>query len=56
VGRGFALGFGVGGGCWFVFEDVAVSDKGQRLGVGADELGPRCVDSLHVGLGLLELV
>ena len=45
--RGFALSLGVGGGGWFVFEDVVRAHEGEGLGVGPDEAGACGVDALH---------
>ncbi len=51
---GFALGFGVGGGFGFVFEDIVGADEGEGFGVGFDEVGAGCVDAVHAGLGGFE--
>jgi len=53
---GFALCFGVGGGCGFVFEDVVCADECDGFGFWLDEVGARRVDALHAGLGEFELV
>lgn len=49
---GFSLGFGVCGGCWFVFEDVGEAGGCQGAGLGLDD-GLACVgDALDGGDGL----
>tara|TARA_A100000171_G_C2094354_1_gene126208 strand:- start:207 stop:629 length:423 start_codon:yes stop_codon:yes gene_type:complete len=46
-GTGFALGFGVGRGFGFVFEDVVGADEGEGLCLGLDEVGAGGVDAAH---------
>ena len=55
LGRGFALGFGVGGGFGFVFEQVVGAHEGEGFCVGLDEVGAGGVDALHARLGALEV-
>jgi hypothetical protein len=43
----FALGFGVGGGGWFVFEDVGKAGGCQGAGFGVDDLLAGGVDALE---------
>jgi len=50
----FALGFGVGGGCWFVFEDVGEAGGCQGAGFGVDDGSAGGVDALEGALGGLE--
>jgi hypothetical protein len=50
----FALGFGVGWGCGFVFEHVGEAGGCQGAGFGVDDLLARRVDALEGALGGLE--
>jgi len=54
LSRGFALGFGVGGGGWFVFEDVGEAGGGEGAGLGLDDGLAGGADALDCFGGLFE--
>ncbi len=53
-GGGFALGLGVGGGGWFVFEDVGEAGGGEGLCFGFNDFDAGFRDALECIDGLLE--
>ncbi len=56
LGGGFALGFGVGWGLWFVFEGVGEAGGCQGAGFGFED-GLSCVGDFFEGVdGLFESV